>query len=65
MDEVSLSFDIPLNRPVDAKDAPSIIRKTSRLKNMHYIDTLVCPVDGTKLSPLLMYLNKKQINKCA
>jgi len=58
MDEVPLTFDVPLNKTVDVKGAKTIMIKTSGNEKTRYIVVLVCCADGTKLLPLLIFKRK-------
>jgi len=58
MDEVHLTFDVPLNKTVDVKGAKTIMIKTSGNEKMCYTVVLVCFADGTKLPPLLIFKRK-------
>ena len=53
MDEVPLTFDVPLNKTVDVKGVKTIMIKTYGNEKTHYTVVLVCCADGTKLPPLL------------
>ena len=44
MDEVPLTFDVPLNKTVDVKGAKTIMIKTSGNEKTHYTVVLVCCV---------------------
>jgi len=58
MDEVPLTFDVPLNKTVDVKGAKTIMIKSSGKEKMCYAVVLVCCADGTKLPPLLIFKRK-------
>jgi len=58
MDEVPLTFDVPLNKTVDVKGAKTIMIKTSGNEKMPYTVVLACCADGTKLPPLLIFKRK-------
>jgi len=58
MDEVPLTFDVPLNKTVDVKDVKTIMIKTSGNEKMHYTVVLACCAGGTKLPPLLIFKRK-------
>jgi hypothetical protein len=55
MGRVSLTFNVPLDRTVDTKGAKLIIIKTSGCEKTHYIATLGCCAEGTKLPLLLIF----------
>jgi len=58
MDEVSLTFDVPLNKTVDVKGVKTIMIKTSGNEKTRYTVVLACCADGTKLPPLLNFKRK-------
>ena len=58
MDEVLLTFDVPLNKTVDVKGAKTIMIKMSGNEKMCYTVVLACCADGTKLPPLLIFKRK-------
>ena len=58
MDEVHLTFDVPLNKTVDVKGAKTIMIKTSGNEKTCYTVVLACLDDGTKLPPLLIFKRK-------
>jgi len=58
MDEVPLTFDVPLNKTVDVKGAKTIMIKPSGNEKTHYTVVLACCADGTKLPPLLIFKRK-------
>jgi len=47
MDEVLLTFDVPLNKTVDVKGAKTIMIKMSGNEKMCYTVVLACCADGT------------------
>ena len=58
MNEVPLTFDVPLNKTVDVKGAKTIMIKTSGNEKTHYTVVLVCSADVTKLPPLSIFKRK-------
>jgi len=59
MDEVTLTFAVPLNKTVDAKGAKTIMIKNSGNEKTRYTVVLACCADGTKLHPPLIFKRKK------
>ena len=53
-----MTFDVPLNKTVDVKDAKTIMIKTSGSENTRYTVVLAYCADGTKLPPLLIFKRK-------
>jgi len=49
MDEVPLTFDVPLNKTVDVEGAKTIMIKTSGNEKTHNTVDLACCAEGTKL----------------
>ncbi|CAI9723543.1 Hypothetical predicted protein [Octopus vulgaris] len=65
MDKVSLIFDVPLNRTVDAKGSKKVTIKTiGHEKKTHYTVVLACCTDGMKLPPLLIFKRKPLPKDC-
>ena len=58
VDEVPLTFDVPLIKTVDVKGAKAVMIKTSGNEKMWYTVVLACCADGTKLPPLLIFKRK-------
>ena len=58
MDEVPLTFDVPLNKTVGVKGAKTIMIKTSGKEKTRYTVVLACCADGTKLLPSLIFKRK-------
>lgn len=51
VDEVPLTFDVPLNKTVDGKGAQIVTVETSGPDRAHHTVLLSCCADGTKLPP--------------
>jgi len=58
MDEVPLTFAVPLNKTVEVKGAKKITIKTSGNEKTHYTVVLGCCADGTKFPPSLIVKRK-------
>ena len=58
MDEVPLTFDVPLNKTVHDKGSKTVMIKNSGNDKKRYTVVLVCCADGTKLPPLLIFKRK-------
>jgi len=58
VDEVPLTFDVPLIKTVDVKGAKAVMIKTSGNEKTHYTVILACCADDTKLPPLLIFKRK-------
>jgi hypothetical protein len=58
MDEVPLTFDVPLDETVNVKGAKMIMIKPSGNENTCYSVVLACCADGTKLPSLLIFKRK-------
>ena len=58
MDEVPLTFDVPLNKTVDVKGAKAVMIKISGNEKTRYTVVFVGCADGTKLPPLLIFKRK-------
>ena len=62
MDETPMTFDMPLDRTVDAIGNKTILVKTSGHEKIHFTVVLACLADGTKLKPMVI-LNPKTMPK--
>ncbi|KAL1470946.1 hypothetical protein MTO96_040171 [Rhipicephalus appendiculatus] len=58
MDEVPLTFDIPLGRSVTEKCQKTVTVRTTGHKKSHFTVVLACCADGTKLPPMLIFKRK-------
>lgn len=55
MDEVPLTFDLPLTRTVNKSGASSIMMKTSGHEKTHFSCVLGCTASGQKLPPMVIF----------
>ncbi|KAJ4946549.1 hypothetical protein JOQ06_024214 [Pogonophryne albipinna] len=55
MDEVPLTFDLPLTRTVDRKGESSVTLKTNGHDKTHFTCVLSCTASGEKLPPMLIF----------
>uniref|UniRef100_A0A674N516 HTH CENPB-type domain-containing protein n=1 Tax=Takifugu rubripes TaxID=31033 RepID=A0A674N516_TAKRU len=55
MDEVPLTFDLPLTRTVNKKGEASVTLKTSGHERTHFTCVLGCTASGMKLSPMVIF----------
>ncbi|KAL1466476.1 hypothetical protein MTO96_042709 [Rhipicephalus appendiculatus] len=55
MDEVPLTFDIPLGRSVAEKGQKTVTVRTTGHEKSHFTVVLACCADGTKLPPMLTF----------
>lgn len=58
MDEVPLTFDIPLGRSVFDKGEKTVMVRTTGHEKSHFTVVLVSCVDGTKLPAMLIFKRK-------
>lgn len=58
MDEVPLTFDIPLGRSVTEKGEKTVTVRTTGHEKSHFTVVLACCADGTKLPPMLIFKRK-------
>lgn len=58
MDEVPLTFDIPLGRSVAEKGQKTVTVRTTGHEKSHFTVVLACCADGTKLPPMLIFKRK-------
>nr|XP_037290324.1 ADP-ribosylation factor-binding protein GGA1-like [Rhipicephalus microplus] len=58
MDEVMLTFDIPLGRSVAEKGQKTLTLKITGHEKSRFIVVLACCADGTKLPPMLIFKRK-------
>lgn len=61
MDEIPLTFDIPMERSITKKCEKSVAVKTGH-KKCHFTVVLACCVDGTKL-PLVLIFKRKAMSR--
>ncbi|KAK6178249.1 hypothetical protein SNE40_013057 [Patella caerulea] len=58
MDEVPLTFDIPMNRTIDAKRKDTITIRTTGHEKSSFTVVLACSADGGKLLPMIIFKRK-------
>lgn len=58
MDEVPLTFDIPMSKSVAQKGAKAVTVRTTGHEKSHFTVVLACCADGTKLPPMLIFKRK-------
>lgn len=58
MDEVPLTFDIPLGRSIAEKGQKTVTVRTTGHEKSHFTVVLACCADGTKLPPMLIFKRK-------
>lgn len=58
MDEVPLTFDIPMGRTVAEKGENTISVRTTGHEKSHFTVVLACCADGTKLPPMIIFKRK-------
>lgn len=58
MDEIPLTFDIPMGRTVAEKGDKSVLLRTTGHEKSHFTVVLACCADGTKLPPMLIFKRK-------
>lgn len=58
MDEVPLTFDIPMGRTVAEKGEKSISVRMTGHEKSHFTVVLACCADGTKLPPMIIFKRK-------
>lgn len=58
MDEVPLTFDIPMERSVAPKGDKSVTIKTTGHEKAHFTVVLACCADGQKLPPMIIFKRK-------
>lgn len=58
MDEVPLTFDIPMGRSVNEKGEKTVTVRTTGHEKSHFTVVLACCADGTKLPPMLIFKRK-------
>ena len=58
MDEVPLTFDIPLTRTVNKKGESSVNIRTTGHEKTHFTVVLACTADGKKLPPMVIFKRK-------
>lgn len=55
MDEVPLTFDIPMGRTVEATNSKTITIKTTGHEKANFTVVLACSADGQKLPPMVIF----------
>ena len=55
MDEVPLTFDLPLTRTVNKTGASSVMLKTTGHERTHFTCVLACTASGQKLPPMVIF----------
>lgn len=60
MDEVPLTFDIPMNRTVDNKGNKTVTIRTTGHEKTHFTVVLACAASGYKLPPMIIFKRKTQ-----
>lgn len=67
MDEVPLTFDLPLTRTVNKTGASSVLLKTTGHERTHFTCVLACTASGQKLPPMVIFkritMPKEQLPK--
>lgn len=67
MDEVPLTFDLPLTRTVNKTGASSVLLKTTGHERTHFTCVLACTASGQKLQPMVIFkritMPKEQLPK--
>ena len=58
MDEVPLTFDIPLNRTVEKAGASAVTIRTTGNKKSGFTVVLACQANGQKLPPMVIFKRK-------
>ena len=58
MDEVPLTFDIPMNRTVEPRGANSVAVKTTGHEKSHFTCVLAVTASGKKLPPMVIFKRK-------
>lgn len=61
MDEVPLTFDIPMNRTIDSKGASSVKIRTTGHEKASFTVVLGCTASGKKLPPMVIFKRKTAI----
>lgn len=61
MDEVPLTFDIPMNRTVEQKGTSSITIRTTGHEKSSFTVVLACAASGRKLPPMMIFKRKTAI----
>ena len=63
MDEVPLTFDIPMNRTVEKKGTSSITIRTTGHEKSSFTVVLACTASGRKLPPMMIFKRKTAIKE--
>ena len=58
MDEVPLTFDIPMSRSISEKGEKTINVRTTGHEKSHFTVVLACCADGSKLPPMIIFKRK-------
>ncbi|KAL1457235.1 hypothetical protein MTO96_027713 [Rhipicephalus appendiculatus] len=58
MDEVPVTFNIPLGRSFTEKGQKTVTVRTTGHEKSHFTAELACCADGTKLPPMLIFKRK-------
>lgn len=58
MDEVSLTFDIPVNRTVEKKGTSTVNIRTTGNEKSSFTVVLECQANGQKLPPMVIFKRK-------
>lgn len=61
MDEVPLTFDIPMNRTIESKGASSVNIRTTGHEKASFTVVLACTASGKKLPPMVIFKRKTAI----
>lgn len=63
MDEVPLTFDIPMNRTINAQGASSVTIRTTGHEKASFTVVLGCTASGKKLPPMVIFKRKMAIKE--
>lgn len=63
MDEVPLTFDIPMNRTVDVQGSSSVTIRTTGHEKSSFTVVLACTASGKKLPPLIIFKRKTPVKE--
>jgi hypothetical protein len=63
MDETPMSFDLQSNRTIDFRGVKAVLSKTTGKKKLRYTVVLSALADGTKLSPMIIFKELKNVPK--
>ena len=59
MNEILIAFNLPSNTTIEQSDTKTILILTTRHKHSNFTIVLACIVNGTKLSPVIIFKLKK------